>query len=123
MGGDFIFGRIAQDAFDPIAHADEVNESGMSSVKHGMAISFGFLSVRQGRQQTAGRLGFLWDDLSRRDRLTHVSFTAWRLFVLCGKYDSAFGRGVSLENSDSAGALRSLRIADRPGHLSCTASI
>jgi hypothetical protein len=94
MGGDFIFGRNAQDAFDPVALADEVDESGVSSIKHGMAISFGLLSVRQGRQKTAGRLGFLWDDLSRRDRLTHASFTACRLFVLCGKYEQLpFGQG------------------------------
>jgi hypothetical protein len=34
--GDFIFGRIAQDAFDPVALADEVDEAGVGSVKHGM---------------------------------------------------------------------------------------
>jgi len=37
MGGNFIFRRIAQDAFNPVALADEVDESGVSSVKHGMA--------------------------------------------------------------------------------------
>src|SRR5258708_34808934 len=36
MGGDFIFFQIAQDAFDPVALADEVAESGVSSVKHEM---------------------------------------------------------------------------------------
>jgi len=43
MSRDFIFRRIAQDAFDPVALVDEVDESGVSSVKHGMArIRFSF---------------------------------------------------------------------------------
>jgi len=45
MGGDFIFFQIAQDAFDPVALADEVDESGVSSVKHEM-----------GSQSFSGRL-------------------------------------------------------------------
>jgi hypothetical protein len=39
MSHDFVLCRIAQDAFDPVALADEVNESGVSSIKHGMARS------------------------------------------------------------------------------------
>jgi hypothetical protein len=37
VGGDFILCRIAQDAFDPVALSDEVDESGVSSVKHRVA--------------------------------------------------------------------------------------
>jgi hypothetical protein len=37
MSCDFVLRRIAQDAFNPVALADEVDESGVSSVKHGMA--------------------------------------------------------------------------------------
>jgi hypothetical protein len=35
MSRDFVLRRIAQDAFDPVALTDEVNESGVSSIKHG----------------------------------------------------------------------------------------
>jgi len=34
MGGNFVFCRIAQDAFNPVALADEVDETGVGSVKH-----------------------------------------------------------------------------------------
>jgi hypothetical protein len=37
MGGNFTFRRIVQDAFDPVALSDEVDESRVSSVKHGLA--------------------------------------------------------------------------------------
>ena|SRR6266446_1658124 len=37
MSRDFILRRIAQDAFDLVALADEVDETGVSSVKHGIA--------------------------------------------------------------------------------------
>jgi len=37
MSCDFVFRRIAQDAFDPVALSDEVDESGVSSVKHRVA--------------------------------------------------------------------------------------
>jgi hypothetical protein len=35
VGGNFILRRIAQDALDSVALADEVDESGVKSVKHG----------------------------------------------------------------------------------------
>jgi hypothetical protein len=39
MGSNFTFRRIAQDAFDPVALSDEVDESAVSSVKHGVTRS------------------------------------------------------------------------------------
>jgi hypothetical protein len=43
MSRDFVFRRISQDAFDPVALSDEVDESRVSSVKHGVArIRFSF---------------------------------------------------------------------------------
>ena len=68
MSRDFILRRIAQDAFDPVALADEVDESRMSSVKHEVARNLfrASLSARLGRWQTAGAFGLpFWDDLSR----------------------------------------------------------
>jgi hypothetical protein len=58
MSRDFVFRRIAQDAFDPIALADEVDESGVSSVNMGGSQSFpGFSFGALGAGKRRGRLG------------------------------------------------------------------
>src|SRR6266446_4749988 len=57
MGGDFIFRRIAQDAFDPVALSDEVDESGVSSVKHRVArVLFSLGASRKGKPLRAGHV-------------------------------------------------------------------
>jgi hypothetical protein len=47
MGGDFVFGRIAQDTLDPVALADEIDEACMSSVEQGIARSIISILWRQ----------------------------------------------------------------------------